>query len=141
MRPLRIDDDVTLPAGDLAARAVRSSGPGGQNVNKVSSTVELRFDLAGTTALAGDVKARLRGLARGRLDADGRIVIVSQAERDQPRNLDDARRKLAELVARALVPPRPRRPTRPTAASKRRRLDAKGRRGAIKRDRRRGADE
>lgn len=141
MKALRIDSRVTLPAADLAARAVRSSGPGGQNVNKVASKVELRFDLAGTRALAADVKARLQELARGRLDADGQVVVVSQAERDQPRNLEDARAKLAALVARALTPPRPRKKTRPTAGSRERRLDAKARRGAAKRDRRPSRDD
>jgi len=136
VKALRIDSHVTLPAADLAARAVRSSGPGGQNVNKVSSKVELRFDLAGTAALAPDVKARLAALARGRLDADGQLVVTSQVTRNQPDNLDDARAKLAALVARALVPPRPRKKTRPTAASRERRLDAKSRRGAMKRARR-----
>ena len=127
---------VTLPAADLAARAVRSSGPGGQNVNKVSSKVELRFDLARTAALPDEVKTRLAALARGRLDADGNIVLVSQLTRNQRDNLADARDKLAALVARALVPPRPRKKTRPTAASRGRRLDAKSRRGALKRARR-----
>ena len=136
MRSLRVDSRVTLPAADLAARAVRASGPGGQNVNKVASKVELRFDLPGTRALDAGVKARLAALARGRLDADGRIVVTSQAQRDQPQNLEDARAKLAVLVARALVPPRPRKPTRPTAAARERRLDAKSRRGATKRARR-----
>jgi ribosome-associated protein len=136
VKPLVVTAQVTLPASDLAARAVRASGPGGQNVNKVASKVELRFDLAGTRALADDVKARLRRLARSRLDADGRLVIVSQAERDQPRNLDDARAKLAELVARALVPPRPRKATRPTAGSRERRLAGKHQRGEVKKTRR-----
>jgi len=140
VKALRIDAHVTLPAADLAARAVRSSGPGGQNVNKVSSKVELRFDLAGTAALPADVKARLAALARGRLDADGSIVFTSQLTRDQRDNLDDAREKLAALVARALVPPRPRKKTRPTAGSRERRLDAKSRRGAVKRARR-GLDD
>jgi ribosome-associated protein len=130
-----------IPAGDLTVRAVRSSGPGGQNVNKVSSKVELRFDLAGTQALADDAKERLRAMARSRLDADGQLIVTSQAERDLPRNLDDARAKLAELVARALVPPRPRKATRPTAGSRRRRIEAKKHVGAIKRGRRAGADE
>jgi ribosome-associated protein len=140
LKPLRISDTVTLPAADLRARAVRSSGPGGQNVNKVASKVELRFDLAGTRVLADDVKARLALLARGRLDAAGHILLTSEAARDQPRNLEDARDKLAALVARALVPPRPRRKTRPTAGSRERRLDAKKRRGVVKRVRRQ-ADE
>ncbi|HKA90687.1 MAG TPA: alternative ribosome rescue aminoacyl-tRNA hydrolase ArfB [Haliangiales bacterium] len=137
MRHLDIRPGVRIPASDLVVRAVRSSGPGGQNVNKVSSKVELRFDLPGTGALAPDVKARLRALARGRVDADGWLVVVSQATRDRPHNLQDARDKLADLVARALVPPRPRRPTRPTAASRERRLDDKQRRGRRKAERRR----
>lgn len=140
MKPLRISDTVSLPAADLRVRAVRSSGPGGQNVNKVASKVELRFDLAGTRALADDVKARLAVLARGRLDAEGRILVTSEAERDQPKNLADARSKLAALVERALTPPRPRRKTRPTAGSRERRLDAKKRRSAVKRVRRQPDD-
>jgi ribosome-associated protein len=140
LKALRISDAVTVPATDLRARAVRSSGPGGQNVNKVSSKIELRFDLPGTRALTGDVKARLFALARGRLDADGHILLTSEAERDQPRNLEDARSKLAALIERALVPPRPRRKTRPTAGSRERRLDAKKRRSAVKRVRGRPDD-
>ncbi len=136
MRHLDIRPGVVIPASDLVARAVRSSGPGGQNVNKVASKVELRFDLPGTSAISPDVKARLRALARGRLDADGWLVVVSQATRDMPHNLKDARAKLAELIARALVPPRPRRPTRPTAASRERRLEAKQRRARRKAERR-----
>ena len=127
---------VTVPAADLAVRAVRSSGPGGQNVNKVASKIELRFDLPATRALGDEVKARLRTLARGRLDADGKLVVVSQAERDQPRNLEDARAKLAALIAQALVAPRARKKTRPTAGSRERRIAAKTRRGDVKRTRR-----
>ena len=136
MGALRINSTLSVPAADLSWRAVRASGAGGQNVNKVSSKVELRFDLPGTTALDEGVKARLRAIARGRLDADGRIVVVSQATRDQPKNLADARAKLAELVVRALVPPRPRKPTRPTAGSRERRLSQKQHRARRKADRR-----
>lgn len=135
MKPLVIGS-VTIPAAELSVRAVRASGPGGQNVNKVASKVELRFDLPGTTALDAGTRTRLARLAANRLDADGWIVITSQAERDQPKNLDDACAKLAELVARALVPPKPRRPTRPTKGSRERRLAAKGHRAKVKRDRR-----
>jgi len=141
LKPLRINASVTVPAADLAVRAVRSSGPGGQNVNKVASKVELRFDLRGTRALGDDTKARLASLARGRMDADGRVVVTSEAARDQPRNLEDARAKLAALVARALVPPRPRKATRPTAGSRARRLEAKHRRGAVKRARRAAGED
>ena len=136
MGALRINSTLSVPAADLSWRAVRASGAGGQNVNKVSSKVELRFDLPGTTALDEGVKARLRAIARGRLDADGRIVVVSQATRDQPKNLADARAKLADLVVRALVPPRPRKPTRPTAGSRERRLSQKQHRARRKADRR-----
>ena len=136
MGALRINATLSVPAADLTWRAVRASGAGGQNVNKVSSKVELRFDLPGTTALDEGVKARLRVIARGRLDADGRIVVVSQATRDQPKNLADARAKLAELVVRALVPPRPRKATRPTAGSRERRLSQKQHRARRKADRR-----
>ena len=127
---------IEIPEADLTWTAVRASGPGGQNVNKVASKVELRFDLAGTRALSEPVKARLRALARGRLDSEGRLMITSQKHRDQPHNLEDARDKLAALVAEALVPPRPRRPTRPTRGSVERRIGAKKRRSAAKRDRR-----
>jgi ribosome-associated protein len=126
---------LVIPAADLSWRAVRASGPGGQNVNKVATKVELRFDLAGTRALGPEVKARLHRLARGRLDAEGRIVIASQKTRTQERNLEDARARLAALVEAALIPPRPRKATRPSRASKRRRLDDKRRQGDKKRGR------
>ena len=132
---LRITPHVTLPATDLSWRAVRASGPGGQNVNKVSSKVELRFDLAGSRALDDETKARLVALA-GTRHAGGVIIIVSQAERDQPRNLEDARAKLAELIARALHRPKKRKPTRPTRGSVERRISAKTHRGKIKAARR-----
>jgi ribosome-associated protein len=126
---------IVIPAGDLSWRAVRSSGPGGQNVNKVASKVELRLDLDGTAALDGETKRRLRGLAGARL-AGGEVVIISQATRDQKQNLADARAKLAALIARALHRPKPRRPTRPTRSSVERRLADKQRRGRLKADRR-----
>jgi ribosome-associated protein len=134
--PLVVVAGVVIPGADLEWRAVRSSGPGGQNVNKVSSKVELRFDLAGTRALAPAVKARLAALAHGRLDADGRLVIASQKTRAQERNLEDARERLRALVEAALAPPRPRRATRPTASSRGRRLDDKRRHAEKKRGRR-----
>lgn len=122
---LVVEGKVRIPASDLSWKAVRSGGPGGQNVNKVASKVDLRFDLAGTTALTDTVRARLRRLAKNRLDAEGRILITSQVTRDQARNLDDARQKLADLVREALRPPKKRKRTRPTRGAKERRLKEK----------------
>ena len=139
--PLEVKDGLVIPAAELSWTSVRASGPGGQNVNKVATKVELRFDLARTHALAEDVRARLRALASGRLDADGRLVVTSQDTRQRERNLEDAREKLRTLIMRALVRPPPRRPTRPTAGSKRRRVEDKRRRSAKKRERGRGADD
>jgi ribosome-associated protein len=124
---LSIEGGPVIPAEDLSWTAVRSSGPGGQNVNKVATKVVLRFDLRNTTALTPRVKTRLRKLARGKLDAEGRVVISSQATRFRARNLEDARGKLAELIAAALVEPKQRRATKPSRAAKRRRLDDKRR--------------
>jgi ribosome-associated protein len=125
MKPLTITSSLSIPASDLSWTAARSSGPGGQNVNKVSTKVELRFDLAGTQALGPTQKARLRVIAGRRLDADGCIRIVSQRTRDQVRNLDDTLDKLADIVREALPPPKTRRPTKPSRGAKRRRMDDK----------------
>ena len=116
---------MTVPERELSWAAVRSSGPGGQNVNKVSSKVELRFDFEATESLSPSVKTRLRALAKHRLDADGCILIVSQLTRNQPQNLKDARERLAELIAKALVVPKRRRKTKPSLAAKRRRVKDK----------------
>jgi ribosome-associated protein len=132
---LTVTDQLILPGTDLIWTAVRSAGPGGQNVNKVSTRVELRFDLNGCAVLPVAVKDRLRHLARNRMDADGRILLTSQKTRSQEQNLADARLRLAELVLEALVPPKPRRPTRPTKGSKERRLEGKRHRAEIKRGR------
>lgn len=125
MDPLVINEAITLPPSDFVWNAARASGPGGQHVNKVSSKVELRFDLPNTAALAPDVKDRLRRAAAHRLDADGWILVSSQATRDQSRNLDDAREKVRALVLASLTPPKPRRPTKPSRAVKARRLAEK----------------
>lgn len=135
--PLVVDAKITLPESDLSWVATRSSGPGGQNVNKVSSRVELRFDLPATKVLDEATKARLRNLARGLLDAEGRILLKSDKTRDQSRNLADAREKLRALVAAALIVPKHRRATKPSRGQKRRRLEDK-RRVASKKEARRG---
>ena len=132
---------VIIPGAELSATAVRASGPGGQNVNKVSTKVELRFDLRQSSVLDPAAKGRLRSLAAGRLDADGRLVVVSQLTRSRERNLEDAREKLAELVRRALVPPAPRKKTRPSAARRRERLEGKRRHSEKKRFRARPSRE
>jgi ribosome-associated protein len=138
---LEVRPGVVIPGNELEVEAVRSSGPGGQNVNKVSTKIELRFDLRNTQALSGVVKGRLQILAKNKLDADGRIMITSQKTRDQPKNLEDARAKLVDLVLSALVEPTPRVKTKPSRGSKERRLTEKKVRGSIKKTRRERADE
>lgn len=126
-------DGVRVPEGALHVRAVRASGPGGQNVNKVATKVELRVDLDAIEGLSEAARARLEALARHRLDAAGRLVVTSQASRNQARNVEDAREKVRRLVAAALVPPRSRVATRTPAGAEERRLDVKRRRAALKR--------
>lgn len=128
-------DSVVIPGHDLRWTAVRASGPGGQNVNKVSSKVELWFDLAATSALSDEVKARLRAAAGSRLDTAGVLRLVSQETRDQRVNLGLARERLAELIRAALVRPKRRRPTKPSRGQRERRLAEKQHRGEVKRQR------
>lgn len=116
---------VWIPEAALSFRAVRASGPGGQNVNKVASKVELRVDLGGVQGLDAAARGRLAALAAARTDVEGRLVVTSQRTRDQGRNLEDARAKVRDLVGRALVPPKQRRATRPTTASREARLRGK----------------
>lgn len=137
---LLIRSDLIIPERELSVRASRASGPGGQNVNRVSTKIELRFDLPGTSALDAGCKARLRRLAEGRLDADGFVVIASQVTRSQSQNLEDAKARLAELIRAALVVPKRRKKTRPTRASKERRLDQKRRQSQKKQGRGQGDD-
>lgn len=132
---------VTVPERELEWSAVRSSGPGGQNVNKVSSKVELRFDFEASGSLSAAAKTRLRALAKNRLDADGRILIVSQVTRNQPKNLEDARERLVELIAAALVVPKKRRPTKPSKAMKAARLNNKRVQSAKKQSRARKSSD
>lgn len=123
---LSIDED------ELQERAARASGPGGQHVNKTSTAVELRFDVRASPSLPEDVKARLEKLAGARLTQDGVLVLFAQGSRSQEMNRQDVRARLIELIARAAVRPKTRRPTKPTYSSKLKRLEGKTRRSGVK---------
>ena len=135
MQAIVVTETVRVPAHALSVQAVRASGPGGQNVNKVATKIDLRVDLDAIEGLSDDARARLLALVENRLDAEGRLRVTSQATRNQARNLEAARAKVWDLVAAALRRPIPRRPSRPTAGARERRLVTKKHRGAIKRSR------
>jgi ribosome-associated protein len=143
---LRVPDDliinngVTIPAAELEYTASRSSGPGGQHVNTADTRIQLRWNVAGTRALTDAQRARvLRALDR-RLTSAGELLLASDAHRSQRRNREEVRRRLAQLVREALVPPTPRKRTRPSRAAQQRRLEQKRQRAALKKDRARRHD-
>jgi ribosome-associated protein len=133
---IAITTDLALDESEIAETFIRASGPGGQNVNKVASAAQLRFDLRNSPSLPDPVKARLARLAGHRLTQDGVIVITAQRFRSQERNREDARERLVALIRRAAEPPKPRRKTRPSAAQREQRLATKARRATVKRRRR-----
>jgi ribosome-associated protein len=133
---IRVTDKIQIDESEIEESFVRSSGPGGQNVNKVSSAVQLRFDARHSPSLPDDVRRRLERLAGKRLTNDGVIVLIAQTHRSQERNRAEALDRLVELIRAASVRPKPRTATRPTLASKKRRLDSKTRRSKIKSARR-----
>jgi ribosome-associated protein len=133
---IRITDHISIDEREIEESFVRASGPGGQNVNNLATAVQLRFDVRRSPSLPEGVRTRLERLAGTRMTRDGVLVIIAQRHRTQARNRDDALDRLVDLVRRAAVAPRPRRPTRPTAAARERRIEAKKHRGGVKRQRR-----
>jgi ribosome-associated protein len=133
---IRITDHISIDEREIEESFVRASGPGGQNVNKLATAVQLRFDVRRSPSLPEGVRTRLERLAGTRMTRDGVLVIIAQRHRTQARNREDALDRLVDLLRRAAVAPRPRRPTRPSAAQRERRIEAKKHRGGVKRQRR-----
>lgn len=139
--PIAITRTVFLDPAEISESFIRSSGPGGQNVNKVSSAVQLRFDLRHSPSLPEPIRLRAMALAGSKLTKDGVLVITSNSYREQPQNRQEAVARLVTLLRQAAIPPKPRLATRPTMGSKVRRLESKAQRGAIKRWRGVGGNE
>jgi len=135
---IRVNAHISIDEREIEENFVRASGPGGQNVNKLSTAVQLRFDVRGSPSLPAAVRDRLERLAGSRLTRDGVLVIIAQRHRTQGHNRRDALDRLVELIRSAAIAPRPRRPTRPSKASRERRVDSKKRRASVKRLRRTG---
>jgi ribosome-associated protein len=133
--PLQVAPGVEIADSELSIAFVRSSGPGGQNVNKLATAAQLRFDLENSPSLSPGVKARMRPLAGRRLTDEGALLIIARNHRTQEGNRREALERLADLIRAALLPPKPRKATRPTRASKERRLEGKARRQRTKRNR------
>lgn len=129
---IRITERIVLEDRELEESFIRASGPGGQNVNKVSSAVQLRFDARRSPSLPNDVSIRLQKMAGSKLTRDGVIVITANRHRSQDQNRDEARERLFEMIREAANPPPPRRATKPTRAAKKRRVDSKVKRGHVK---------
>jgi ribosome-associated protein len=132
---ITVTDDITLDESKIEERFIRSPGPGGQNVNKVATAVQLRFDAARSDQLTRNIFERLKQLSGRRMTRQGILIISASRHRTRERNRQDALQRLIALIREAAVPPKHRRPTRPTLAAKRRRVDAKKRRGDLKRGR------
>ncbi|MES2303959.1 MAG: alternative ribosome rescue aminoacyl-tRNA hydrolase ArfB [Gemmatimonadota bacterium] len=139
--PIRLSAHLAIPRDELLLKATRSGGPGGQHVNTSSTRIELVWDLAGSPSLDEPTRTHLLTRLASRLDGQGRLRLVAQSERSQYRNRAEVIERFAEILSRALIIPKTRKATKPTKASRTRRLDAKKRRGAIKRDRKPPSDD